>query len=36
MFLQVAFSALPRSIVKDKKGDPKEMTKNIQDELKLL
>jgi hypothetical protein len=36
MFLQVASFALPHSIVKDKKDDPKEMTQNFQDELKLL
>jgi hypothetical protein len=36
MFLQVAFFALPHSIVEDKKDDPKEMTQNVQDELKLL
>jgi hypothetical protein len=36
MLLQMASSTLPRSIVKDKKGDPKEMKQNIQDEFKLL
>jgi len=36
MFLQLSTFALPHSIVKDKKDDPKEMTQNVQDELKLL
>lgn len=36
MFLQVTYFDLPHSIVKDKKDDPKEMTQNVQDELKLL